>query len=103
MYPAQIPNEISVHLAPFAQHSHVSLPEVRAHQHPIMQVIAEAKRRVPTYRESLVCPMAGTDSTWAAGEKRPAGWSLGWCGHAGGLGPGAVGIPASSLWPAWRP
>jgi len=59
MYPAQTPSAISVHFAPFAQNSQVSLPEVRAHQNPIMQVIAEAKRRVPTYRESLVCPMGG--------------------------------------------
>ena len=43
MYPAQITSAISVHFAPFAQNSQVSLPEVRAHQNPIMQVMAEAK------------------------------------------------------------
>ena len=54
MYAMQIPRAMSVHLAPSAQKSQVSLPDVRDHQKPIMQVIAAEKRKVPTYRESLL-------------------------------------------------
>ena len=69
MYAAQIAKAISVHLTPLAQNSQVSLPAVRDHQNPIMQVIAAEKRKVPTYRDNLLCPMRETDSTRAV---RPA-------------------------------